>query len=69
MVAGDQDQGLIGVLLGEVDGHLYRIGQGLRVVDGGGGVVGVAGPVDLAASHVIKKPSLSWESTSIPFST
>ena len=49
VVAGDQDQGLIGVLLGEVDGHLYCIGQGLRVVDGGGGVVGVAGPVDLAA--------------------
>ena len=49
VVAGDQDQGLLGVLGGEVDGHLHRVGQGLGVVDGGGGVVGVAGPVDLAA--------------------
>ena len=49
MVAGDQDEGLVSMLLGEVDGHLYRIGQGLGIVDGGGGVVGVAGPVDLAA--------------------
>mgnify|MGYP006064335869 CR=1 FL=1 len=49
VVAGDQDQGLVGVLGGEVDGHLHRVGQSLGVVDGGAGVVGVAGPVDLAA--------------------
>ena len=49
VVAGDHDQGLLGVLGGKVDGHLDGIGQGLGVVDGGGGVVGVAGPVDLAA--------------------
>src|SRR5699024_8664687 len=49
VVAGDQDQGLLGVLLGEVDGHLHRVGQGHGVMDGGAGVVGVAGPVELAA--------------------
>ena len=49
VVAGHQDQRLVGVLPGEVDGDLYRIGQGHGVVDGGGGVVGVAGPVDLTA--------------------
>ena len=49
MVAGHQDQGLLGMLSGKVDGHLHRVGQGHGVVDGRGGVIGVAGPVDLAA--------------------
>src|SRR5699024_8425982 len=49
VVAGDEDEGLLRVLLGEVDGHLDGVGEGHGVVDGGGGAVGVAGPVYLAA--------------------
>src|SRR5699024_8014488 len=33
MVAGDQDQGLAGVLLGEVDGHLHGVRNGLGVLN------------------------------------
>ena len=49
VVAGDQDQGLGGMLLGKVDGNLYGLGHGQSIGDGGAGIVGVAGPVDLAA--------------------
>ena len=49
MVAGHQDQRLVGVLVVEGDGFLDRVGQRLGVAQGGTGVVGVAGPVDLAA--------------------
>ena len=49
VVAGHQDQRLVGVLVVEGDGFLDRVGQRLGVAQGGTGVVGVAGPVDLAA--------------------
>ena len=48
VVGGDQDQGVVGVLVVEVDGHLDGVAHLEHVVDGSGGVVGVAGPVDLA---------------------
>ena len=38
----------VGVLVVEVDGHLNGVAHLQHIVDGGGGVVGVAGPVDLA---------------------
>ena len=37
------------MLLGKVDGDLHGVGQRQRIVDGRACVVGVAGPVDLAA--------------------
>ena len=37
------------MLLGKVHSHLHCVSQSHGVVDGGSGVVGVAGPVDLAA--------------------
>lgn len=49
VAAGDKDQRLVGVGLGEVNSHLHRVRQGQGVMDGGGGGVGVAGPVDFAA--------------------
>ena len=49
VVAGHQDQGVSGMLLGEVHGHLNGVRQSQGVGHGGAGVVGVAGPVDLAA--------------------
>ena len=48
MVSCDQNQSFFGVVLGEVDGYLYRVGQGQGVMNRGGGIVGMAGPVDLA---------------------
>ena len=51
VVAGDQDEGLVGVLLGKGHGLVHGVGQGDGVGNGGAGVVGVAGPVDLAALY------------------
>ena len=51
VVAGDDDEGLIGMAFGELDGNVHRFGEGDGVGDGGAGVVGVAGPVDFAALH------------------
>ena len=49
MVGGHENQRLVGVLVVEVDGSLHGDVEGKHVMDGGGGVVGMAGPVDLAA--------------------
>ncbi len=49
VVGGDENQGLVGVLVVEIDGGLHGGVQGEHVVDGGRGVVGVAGPVNLTS--------------------
>ena len=48
VVGSDQDQGLIGVLAGKIHRSLHGIAQFQHIVDGSGGIVGMAGPVDLA---------------------
>ena len=49
MVTGHKDERFVRVLLGKVDGDLYRIGQRQRIGHSRASVVGVARPVDLAA--------------------
>ena len=49
MVAGHKDERFVRVLFGKVDGDLYRIGQRQRIGHSRASVIGVAGPVDLAA--------------------
>ena len=49
MVGSHKDQRLVGVLVVEVDGSLHGGVEGKHVMDGGGSVIGMAGPVDLAA--------------------
>ena len=49
MVGGDQDQGIIGVLVIELHRSLNRVAHFQGIVDAGSGVIGVAGPVNLAA--------------------
>ncbi len=51
MVAGDHNEGLLRMLLGKGHGFFHRVSQGKHIVDHGAHIVGVAGPVDLAAFH------------------
>ena len=48
VVSGDKDQGLVGVLVLELHSCLHGVAQLQHIVDGSSGIVGVAGPVDLA---------------------
>ena len=47
MVGRDEDQGLVGVGVVELLGGLNGVAHLQHIVDGSGGIVGVAGPVDL----------------------
>ena len=47
MVGGDKDQGLVGVGVVEVHRSLNGVAHLQHIVDGGSGIVGVAGPVNL----------------------
>ncbi len=49
VIAGDDDQGFLRMLLVELQRHADGVVEVEHVADGGHGVVGVAGPVDLAA--------------------
>ena len=48
VVGGDKDQGLVGVGVVEVHRSLHGVAHLQHIVDGSSGIVGVAGPVDLA---------------------
>ena len=48
VVGGDEDQSLVGVGVIEVHRSLHRVAHLQHIVDGSSGIVGVAGPVDLA---------------------
>ena len=51
VVSGHQDQGIIGMLGVELHSGLHRVVHLDHIMDGGSGIVGVAGPVDLAGLH------------------
>jgi len=51
VVASDDDEGVLGMLLHEIHGHADGGVEGDDVAYGRGGVIGVAGPVDLAGLH------------------
>ena len=48
VVGGDKDQSLVGVGVVEVHRSLHGVAHLQHIVDGSSGIVGVAGPVDLA---------------------
>ena len=51
VVSGHQDQGIIGMLGVELHSGLHRVVHLDHIMDGGSGIVGVTGPVDLAGLH------------------
>ena len=48
VVCGDEDEGIVGVGVVEVHSGLHGVAHLQHIVDGSGGIVGMAGPVDLA---------------------
>ena len=48
VVCGDKDEGVVGVGAVEVHSGLHGVAHLQHIVDGSGGIVGMAGPVDLA---------------------
>ena len=48
VVCGDEDEGVVGVGVVEVHSGLHGVAHLQHIVDGSGGIVGVAGPVNLA---------------------
>ena len=49
MVAGNDDEGFLRVFLVKLHRFGNRLVEGQGVMDRGGGIVGMAGPIDLAA--------------------
>ena len=49
VVGGDENQGIIGVLLLELHGSLHGVAHLQHIMDGSSGIVCMAGPVDLTA--------------------
>ena len=68
VVAGDQDQSLVSMVLCKVDGNLDSVSQSHGIVDRRCSIVGMTAQSILPPSHIMKNP-FSLSRTSMPLAT